>query len=192
MFKREDKVEALTDYPEHDGRRIIKGMQGVVLDHNAGAHEDSTLMHVMFDNGTDEYMFKERFKLVKEEKEEMQFDMKGFDLKAAPWFIRVANEQEYNAVREWVKDKGFKFIYSGDWYTGCEGIIYDAEIDGGKVYRLDAEDDINTLHEIKLTFKTVVDSVTLPEVKTEQQKQIEELEKTILLAKQQIETLKNS
>lgn len=55
-----------------------------------------------------------------------------------------------------------------------------------------AEQSLKTTerYEIKLEFKAVVDSVTFPEVKTEQQKQIEELEKTILLAQQQIEELK--
>lgn len=132
-------------------------------------------------------------KLVKEEKEEMQFDMKGFDLKTNPWFIRVNNEQEYNAARDWVKSRGLDFKYSGDYFKGLAAISNHLYSDGridDYIYRCDVEDDLSEYQEIKVTFKTVVDSVTLPEVKTEQQKQIEELEKTILLAQQQIEELK--
>lgn len=123
-------------------------------------------------------------KLVKEEKEEMQFDMHSH-----PWYIRVANEQEYNAARDWVKSKGFDFIYSDSYYLGCAGICHDSK-DDDRVYRLDEQEDVDSHSEIKLTFKTVIDSVTFPEVKTEQQKQIEEPEKTILRAQQQIEELK--
>ena len=124
-------------------------------------------------------------KVVKEEKEEMQFDMKK-----EPWYIRVANEQEYELVQNWLLEnygtncvaeysREFKYLtntYSGG-HVNKSWVMYGS---GNKPER----------QEIKLTFKTVIDSVTFPEVKTEQQKQIEELEKTILLAKQQIETLK--
>lgn len=131
--------------------------------------------------------------LVKEGKEEMQFDMKGFDLKTTPWFIRVANEQEFNAARDWVESLGFKFEYGNKYERGIVAISNYLNSRGEVepiIHRNRVEDDQSEYHEIKLNFKTVIDSITFPEVKTEQQKQIEELEKTILLAQQQIETLK--
>lgn len=134
------------------------------------------------------YLVEGDIEFVKEEKEEMQFDMKK-----EPWYIRVANEQEFNAACDWVKSKGLDFKYSGNYFKGLTAISNYMASDGSiyeYIHRRDVEDDLSEYKEIKLTFKTVIDSVTFPEVKTEQQKQIEELEKTILLAKQQIETLK--
>jgi hypothetical protein len=43
--------------------------------------------------------------------------------------------------------------------------------------------------EIKLTFKTVIDSVIFPEVETEQEKKLKELEETIKKAQDQIKEL---
>ena len=126
-------------------------------------------------------------KLVKEEKEEMQFDMKK-----EPWFIRVTNDQEFNAACDWVEENFGDYLeteYSSnkqgltntdDFGEICTHVMWMGEHSFNQTER----------HEIKVTFKTVIDSVTFPEVKTEQQKQIEELEKTIFLAKQQIEELK--
>lgn len=193
MFKIGDKVEALTDYPEHGGRKIIKGMRGVVLDPDAGIRGDNTLVHVMFDNGIEEYMFSYRLKLVKEEKEEMKFDMKK-----EPWYIRINSKAESKAVQEWLFSKGLGWTTRNapDLTVKYENYKFICNIftDGIVISSLLKTNSQGEIHEsakeIKPTFKAVVDSVTFPEVKTEQQKQIEELEKTILLAKQQIETLK--
>lgn len=129
-------------------------------------------------------------KIVKEEKEEMKFDMNSFDLKTNPWWIAVRNREEYELVQNWLLENyGTKCIaeYSREFKyltnTGCGGRVEKSWVMHGSADKPEHQ-------EIKLNFKTVVDSVTFPEVKTEQQKQIEELEKTILLAKQQIETLK--
>lgn len=126
-------------------------------------------------------------KLVKEEKEEMQFDMSK-----EPWFIRYSNKEEFKLVDEWVKENYGDSL--GVFYQNTMAMtnIDQSGIIRGNVMWLN-EEHIKSgpeRHEIKLTFKTVIDSVTFPEVKTEQQKQIEELEKTILLAQQQIEELK--
>ena len=126
--------------------------------------------------------------LVEEEKEEMQFDMKK-----EPWYIRIEDEQEFNAARDWVESLGFKFEYGNKYEEDIVAISNYLNSYGEVepiIHKNKAQDDQSEYNEVKLKFKTVIDSVTFPEVKTEQQKQIEELEKTILLAQQQIEELK--
>ena len=112
-----------------------------------------------------------------------------FDLKTQPWFIRVANEQEFNSARDFVQSKGFDFIYSESWYAGLVGICHDSKDDDG-VYRLHSGDDVSAHQEIKITFKTVIDFVSFPQMKTEQQLKIEQLEATIARAAEEIKQLK--
>ena len=131
-------------------------------------------------------VYESDLELVKEE-EEVKFDMKK-----EPWFVRYSNEEEFKLIDEWVKENYGDSL--GMFYQNAvamTNINQDGFIPGNIMWL--NEDHINSgpvRHEIKFTFKTVIDSVTFPEVKTEQQKQIEELEKTISLAKQQIEQLK--
>lgn len=170
MFKKGDKVKVvssnLTSYWYSD--RIG---QEFTLD---GVDKANGPFIIDFDN--DRCYFDEcNIELVKEEKEVMQFDMNK-----EAWFIRVANEHEFNAARDWIKSKGFDFMFSDKWYLGCTGIAHNSG-DGAEVYRLDETDDADLHYEVKPSFKTVVDSVTFPEVKTELQKEIEELEKIILI-----------
>ena len=120
--------------------------------------------------------------LVKE-KEEMQFDMKK-----NPWFIRVNNKEEFEAAKEWVKSQGIKFKFSEDWYDQ----IIAVESDGFALcIRTEAGEKILNKNEIKLTFKTVIDSVEYPTIESEQDKKIKELQETIETAKRQIEELKS-
>lgn len=121
-------------------------------------------------------------------------EMKGeaFNLKTNPWLIRVTNEQEYNAARKWL-DENFGYYLDTGYATYMVGLTNTddyGEICSHVMWMNEDSLKSTERYEIKLSYKTVVDSVTFPEVKTEQQKQIEELEKTTLLAQQQIETLK--
>lgn len=128
-------------------------------------------------------------KVVKEEK---GMKSEAFNLKTNPWFIRVANEQEYNAARDWVKENFGDYLDIG--YSSDKKGLSNTKDCGETCTRAMwmGEESFNETkrHEIKLIFKTTVDSVTFPEVKTEQQKQIEELEATIVQAQTQIAQLK--
>ena len=175
MFKKGDKVQRTTGTYED----MIPGEIATVEAQN------SVLLYLEGYNSAHNPL---NFKLVKEEKEEMQFDMHSH-----PWFIRVENEQEFNAARDWVESLGFKFEYGNKYEEDIVAIsnyLNSSREVEPVIHKNKEQDDQSEYNEIKLTFKTVIDSATFPEVKTEQQKQIEELEKTIFLAKQQIEELK--
>ena len=130
-----------------------------------------------------------------QEKEEMQFDGKTFNLKTQPWFIRVNNEEEFEAVNKWVKENAEYELFT-PYFDGMvaisntddEGDVWVRLMyvkDGSRIVRSNI-----TCHEIKVNFKTVIDSVEFPIVESEQQKKIRELQETIETAKRQIEELK--
>jgi hypothetical protein len=112
-----------------------------------------------------------------------------FNLKTSPWFIRVNNKEEFHIINEWLVvnfgcgltgDYYSKMLYFTNAYTSGSvslNVMWDARIS-------------NEAKEIKLNFKTSIYSVEYPEVKTQQEVAIEELEATIELAKQQILKLK--
>lgn len=129
------------------------------------------------------------FKLM-EEKEEMQFDMKK-----EPWFIRVNNKEESKVVQEWLFTLGLKWIRDSHAVKYLDAkIICNVFTDGVLSKNLLKTDFMEEVHssaqEIKLTFKTVIDSVEYPVVKSEQQKKVEELEATIAQAQTQLAQLK--
>lgn len=121
-----------------------------------------------------------------------------FDLKTSPWFIRVNSKEESTLAQEWL------FSQRVFWSVGKVDEVRDIVKIGGyltnQTIDLTAESYIMHGHnldekkvncpEIKLTFKTSIESVKYPEIKTQQQVAIEELEATIELAKQQISKLK--
>lgn len=129
-----------------------------------------------------------------QEKEQMKSE--AFNLKKNPWFIRVNNKEESVATQEWLFSNGFKWIGNNPSIVryADSKIICNVFIDGSLSPNLLKTDYIEEIHssaqEIKLTFKTVVDSVHYPIVKSEQQLKIEELQATIEKAQQQIEQLK--
>lgn len=131
------------------------------------------------------------FEIVKE-KEEMQFDMKK-----SPWFIRVNNKEEFEAAKEWVDSQGIVWT---DWVKD-KG--FNSEIGGlcSNLHNLDnyywlsheeteSSESLYGREEIKITFKTIIDSVEYPTIETEQDKKIKELQETIEKAQQQITELK--
>lgn len=115
-----------------------------------------------------------------------------FDLKTQPWFIRVNNEQEFNLVQEWLKENFGTVPYFG-WYPQTKGLMNtNAE---GKMYSdyvMWFRDDKNlnqNANEIKVNFKTIIDSVEWPVVESEKDKKIRELKETIKKASEQLEKL---
>lgn len=137
--------------------------------------------------------------LREEDIELVQENKMKFDMKTQPWFIRVNSKEEFEVAKAWVifqvgekfypdftnyfnNIKGFANCYDGRllgrvaWYN--EGHIQEAVKIGVK--------------EIKLTFKTVVDSVEWPEVETEAQKELAKLQQQIEELSAQAEKLKAS
>lgn len=120
-----------------------------------------------------------------------------FDMKTQPWFIKLNNALEFEAVNKWIKENtGRELIMS--YFNGMIAISNtddDGDVWGGPMYVEDnnesklARSNI-TCHEIKVNFKTVVDSVEFPVVESEQEKKIRELQETIEVAKRQIEELR--
>lgn len=114
-----------------------------------------------------------------------------FNLKTSPWFIRVNNKEEFNTINEWLEvNFGARLL---SVYSKYLNYLTNTEANGFVVNRVmwSTEKSKGT-KEIKLSIKTktTIDSVEYPEVKTQQEVDIEELEATIELAKQQILKLK--
>jgi hypothetical protein len=107
-----------------------------------------------------------RFELVKEEEQ-----VKEFDMKTQPWFIRVSNEQEYDAVKDWlVNEKGLEFAYGLNWYDPLVALGNHVYLNGDidpQIHHLEKHHSTKGYHEIKLTFKTVIDAVEWPVVESE-------------------------
>lgn len=122
-----------------------------------------------------------------QEKEDMQFDMHK-----QPWFIRVNNKEEYNAASEWLYENFGNYANTGyaSYIVGLTNTDNSGEIHPRVMWMGEDSLEATERYEIKLSYKTVVDSVTFPEMKTEQQKKIEELEATIAQAQAQLAQLK--
>ena len=176
MFKKGDKVKC------NDGVYSSECILTVShIERDEGGESRYDLLGFSEDSHKCGEWYAYHFELV-QEKEQM------FDMKKEPWFIRVENEQEFNAARKWL-DENFGYYLDTEYMTYIVGLSNTDDFGGICSYVMwMAEHSLKTTerYETKLEFKAVVDSVTLPEVKTEQQRQIEELEKTILLAQQQI------
>lgn len=125
------------------------------------------------------------FKLHKEE------PVKQFDMKTQPWFIRVNNEQEFNLAKEWAISCGIEY---NDYGVSPENVIaictankYPAQ--EHFYYLVAGETPNKNAKEIKLKFKTIIDSVEWPVVESEKDKKIRELKETIEAAAKQIKEL---
>ena len=132
--------------------------------------------------GVKDWWYGSRFKLIKEKN--------MFDVKKEAWFIRVNNEQEWNAANDWLEEN-----YGDDIkcrYVGKATYLTNTRTDG----------DVNTYvmwgglppsaKEIKLSYKLVVDSAILPETKSQAQKDLEVLQEQIEGLQKQAEKLKES
>lgn len=128
-----------------------------------------------------------QFKLAEEETKQM------FNIKTDPWFIRVNSEQEFEIIQDWLQENygcclplfysvEFEYLTNTLW----TGQVEDAFVMYGQ------GDPLGTVSrkEIKLTFKTIVNSVEYPEVNSPQQIQIAALQETIEKAAMQIKLLK--
>jgi len=115
----------------------------------------------------------------------------SFDMNKEAWFIRYKDYYEFKATKEWLTenfgrcdDLVYKFmgsdkIFTNTWTDGevCPMVLW-------------GDNPHQSAKEIKLSFKTAIDSVEYPTVETEKDKQLRELEATIAKASEQIKALK--
>lgn len=126
-----------------------------------------------------------------EERFELAQQKPSFDMKKEAWFIRYKDYYEFKAAKEWItenfgccdellyKSMGSDKIFTNTWTDGeiCPRVLW-------------GDDPHQNAKEIKLSVKTVIDSVEYPTVETEKEKQLRELEATIAKASEQIKQLK--
>lgn len=127
------------------------------------------------------------FNLVKEEPKQM------FNIKTDPWFIRVNSEEEFEVIQDWLEENYGTWL-SSSYYSrmvyltnSCD----DGEVQNSFVMHGSGDPlEKQARKEIKLTFKTIIDSVEYPVVKSKEQIKIEELQATIDRACQEIKELR--
>lgn len=182
-FKKGDKIKVVSSerksywYSDKIGQEFI--LLGVDKSHGPFILENENLGRSFFAESD--------IKLVQEKE---MFDT-NFDMKSQPWFIRVNNMKEWSTVQKWLEDNfgsavdcsyenNIKLVTN----TDSSGEIWDTPMWGS-----DVETKKKQAQEIKIHFKTVIDSVQYPQVETEQDKKIRELRETIEKAQKQIEDI---
>lgn len=140
-------------------------------------------------------------KFVKKIVQEKEMKSGAFNLKTNPWFIRVNSKEEFEAAKEWVKSQtGDTYNFFTDYYSDTAGFsnYYNGKLLGRIAWYNNShvEEALKeSVNEIKLTFKTVIDSVEYPVVKelrspSERDLKIEELEQSIKEAQERLNELK--
>lgn len=116
-----------------------------------------------------------------------------FNIKTDPWFIRVNSKQEFEVIQDWLQENygcsliipynpAFEYLTN----TSCTGQTEEAFVMHGRGNPLET----TSRKEIKLTFKTTIDSVEYPVVKSKEQIKIEELQETIDKAARELKELR--
>ena len=127
------------------------------------------------------------FELIKEEPKQM------FNIKTDPWFIRVNSEQEFEVIQDWLEENygtrlsssyHSRMVYLTNSYD--DGEVQNSFVMHGVGNPLEK----NSRKEIKLTFKTTIDSVEYPVVETEQQIKMKQLQETIDKAARELKELR--
>ena len=178
------RVKAVTEYPENNFKRISVGDFGTVTGFDEHVKD---FVRVHFDNGRREEFYDWRVEPVTEEPKQM------FNIKTDPWFIRVNSKQEFKVIQDWLQENyGYSLITSYNTSfeyltnTSCTGQIEEAFVMHGRGNPLET----TSRKEIKLTFKTTIDSVQYPEMETEQQVKMKQLQETIDKAARELKELR--
>lgn len=103
-------------------------------------------------------------------------DNSVFDIKKDKWFIYTPTHEISNLVQNWLFDQGFVWQHHEDTsvrYTSSLYLKLSPHATGAFCHTDSIDLKYDTSKEIKLTFKKVVDSVEFPELKTEEQKQLD-------------------
>lgn len=118
----------------------------------------------------------------------------AFDLKIQPWHIKIGNEQEFNAAVAWRKEQGMNWQFP----VMCKGYYQKEAVRLTNVFYCGdvctyimwgTEDTPCQGHEIKLSYKVVVDSVEYTQVKTEAQLKHEQLMQKIQELQEEVKAL---
>jgi hypothetical protein len=113
-------------------------------------------------------------------------------MKTQPWFIRFSSVEEAALVDEWLEENfgSTLNLYSNN-IIGVTNTDNDGNASNDYLYWVDESALTKTKrHEIKLNFKTIIDSVEWPSFRSEKDLKIEELEKTIAEAQKKLQELK--
>lgn len=116
-----------------------------------------------------------------------------FDMKKQPWYVTVTSQKEFDAVQEWLLTN-YGSNFNAEYYNG--GIVSLSNFDfTGKI--LDkivwwSAEPVKFNCEIKLNFKTTVDSVEYPEIMDEKQIEIEKIRKEMENLTERMKKLENS
>lgn len=179
------RVKAVTEYPENNFKRISVGDFGTVTGFNEHVKD---FVRVHFDNGRREEFYDWRVEPVTEEPKQM------FNIKTDPWFIRVNSEQEFEVIQDWLEENYGEKIRANygthmKWLTNaqCDGYINSKLL---VMYGSGEPLATTPRKEIKLTFKTTIDSVQYPEMETEQQVKMKQLQETIDKAARELKELR--
>ena len=151
--------------------------------------EDNTVCyHVKEQPNNGVYIQGSQFKLTKEEPKQM------FNIKTDPWFIHVNSKQEFEVIQDWLEENYGKrlLVDYGTHMKWLTNTRHDGYINSKLLVMHGAGDPLATTprKEIKLTFKTTIDSVTFPEVETEQQIKMKQLQETIDKAVRELKELR--
>jgi len=123
---------------------------------------------------------------------EVKSNTSAFDMKKEAWFIPYHCHEQFLAIKDWlIFEKGLDWSFGDRWQlfaSALTNLKSNGEITTNVVWS--TRPDNSPAKEIKLSFKTIIDSVEYPVVETDQQKQIRELEQTIAKASEQIKALR--
>ena len=182
-FKVGDKVRCIGSQTAN-GEQIDVGYVGTITH---VASDGAIVVDNMFGHMGNAVCWPEAFEKIKEEPKQM------FNIKSDPWFIRVNSEQEFNVIQDWLQENygcslitSYKTAFEYLTNTSCTGQIEEAFVMHGRGNPLET----TSRKEIKFTFKTTIDSVTFPEVESEQQIKIKQLQETIDKAARELKELR--
>ena len=114
-----------------------------------------------------------------------------FDMKKEKWFIRTPTPEISEAVQNWLFEQGLSWQAYGNKevnYTDTNYLMLSPYEPERFCHTFSIDDKLGQ-KEIKLTFKTIVDSIECPEIKSEEQKQLDILMQQITDLQKQAEKL---
>lgn len=191
-FKEGDKFRAIKDFGVVEKGSILVGKEGFTTKDGLWYAGEG---FVNLENYLNKGYGSECLELVEENK--MKFDMK-----TQAWFINVDSIEQSIAAQQWLFDQGFTWCtgsktlnkFQIGFFTNflCWNENITIEPSGFMHSTYKTTNTVKGEKEIKLNFKTVVDSVEWPEVETEAQKELAKLQKQIEELSAQAEKLKET
>lgn len=128
----------------------------------------------------------------KDDVEGIKEDRTMFDIKKDKWFIYTPTPEISKVVQRWLFAQGFVWQHFKDAEIHCTDSRYlklSPSEDDAFCHTDTIDPKYDKSKEIKLTFKTIVDSVEYPETQTPEQKQLQEVMTKISELQEQAEKL---